>query len=209
MIKRYMSRDERAQFVTFNTLLGFSKENFLPSWKGRQTLLSGEISKIEQAIQLLWDAKESILCRMDGDYRSVLDRDSKSLQIFTMPKDKAEVTLKKYKEADESITIDRTVLDFLAGVSLELCSKCFKSLDEQKWCALRVCYLEVRLEVFNSEAEGCPYKLEDTNVSNEFLRDFVKRLFMEIKSRGGVVAVEDSEDEPSYRGESSLKALEG
>ncbi len=204
-MKNYMNAEQRTEFVTFGVLLGYAQNVFLKKW-GEKYLTPNETEKIQIACGLLTDAFECVLNRMDKDYGTVIRRDLDATQILSVPKTKTKITLETYKKKYEEIAIDRTYLDTLIGVSLELCSRCYKTLEEQNNCLLRYTYINTNTSVFTDETKGCPYKIEDVKVHNEFLLDFLRRFFMELESRGNVISIQGL-DKEAYKIDSSLDSL--
>jgi hypothetical protein len=181
-MKRYMNREQRSEFVTFCTLLGYCTNSFLPKWNKQEYLTPLEKSKMEESITLFMDVKNSILNRMDEDYRDVLKRDSKDLQILTLPKIKAKVTLEKFKEEDETLEVAKIILDTMSSVTLELCSNCHKNLEEQFDCLLRICHFACGIEPFDPDSEGCPFKMTNLDMRSEFFMDFMQNFILEARN---------------------------
>lgn len=205
-MKRYMSRAQRLGFVTFSTLLGYVHRTFLPEWKERKYLTEEEIKKTEDSVNALLEVSDSVIGRMDGDFRRTLQKDMNGLDVFTLPKHQAKIKVDEYYKNDEMVYVARYVLDNIAGVSLELCSKCFKTIEQQGDCTLKACYLACGIEPINPDAEeGCPFNMEKFATSHEFLRDYLKKLFEELKEKNAVLKIEDSS---GYSIDSSKKAHE-
>jgi hypothetical protein len=178
-----MNRDQRGEFVTFCTLLGYAINSFLPKWSKQGYLSDYEENKIKEAIRLFVNAKDSILDRMDGDYRAVVQKDSKELQIITLPKEKAKIILEKFKEEDETFEVSKLILDTMSSVTLELCSNCHKDIEEQFDCLLRICHFACGIEPFDPDSEGCPFKMTNLDMKNEFFMDFMQNFLSQVREK--------------------------
>ena len=204
--KNYMNKDQRSEFITLNTLAGYMMRKLIPEWSQRKYITTEEIAELEQATALLLKVKDSILGRMDKDYMKVLERDAKELQIITLPKYKAKITLEEFKESDDVVEVARIVVDTMASVTLELCSNCHKNMEEQHDCILRICHFACGIEPFDPDAEGCPFKIEGMELKNEFFIDFMKKFLRKLKEKGGAVCI--GTDEEPYGKETSRSAQE-
>lgn len=190
----------------FCSLLGYNMERFLPVWSKEEYVSKEEIDKIRTATKLMIEVKETILKRMDKSFCDKLLKDSKNLQLISIPKEKAKIVIEDFIKKDDTVEVARIVLDTLASVTLELCSNCHKNLEEQEDCFLKLCHFSCGIAPFNPEAEGCPYQMEDVDLKNEFFIDFMKNFLKKVKAKGGMIYM-DNQDNSIYENATSTKGL--
>lgn len=206
-MKNYMGSNERSEFVTWCVFLGYSIENFLPKWTKYSNLSEEEIELIDKGNKLFIEAKESVIKRFNKDFTKILERDIRGLQVVTLPKERLKVRLEGFKEQSRSVLVDSRIVDTLASVTMELCARCFKTDEQQENCSLRSCYLSLNTPVFDTEAEGCPYRMVDSVTRDEFFRDFLVVFFKEIQDNKMSLEIE-SDGEYVYSKETCNDELE-
>ena len=134
--------------------------NALTSWKSLDSKVKGRFRSAKTHIE---KGVEQIVNSLDARELIKLQKDVDGSRCSVLPIESLETIQKRFeRESDtENCLVNRQALERLAEMSLQGCNPCrCKNDAEREHCIGRAAMLALDIPVFDSNAKGCPYRID-------------------------------------------------
>jgi len=152
MLRNYFNRAEKEKTLSLSSVVEIMDDMLktFPMTKTEHKYLATAKTSI-----LKW--LDSVFARIDGDLAQQLLKMLKSYEILLLPKLQVKTEVEKRKKIFNAVTVNRDTLLDMAENALIGCENCTKK--DYKECSLRKCFMELEIEPYDLNAEGCQYKV--------------------------------------------------
>jgi len=152
-MKLYMNKKERENFCVISLVAGIIDDILRDS----TDISKEEHRDLKTAQTWIYKFMDSIIKRKEKDTVEQILRDIKTSEIMVLPKLQAQLEWERRKEKLGYIHVNRDTLLDMAENALIGCENCTKK--DYKECSLRKCFMELEIEPYDLNAEGCQYKV--------------------------------------------------
>ena len=155
-MKKYLSQGERRDMVVLSALAG-KVEEMTGEWAARGNLTEEEQATLRAGITAVEHGLDLIFARFPLDVVKQTHREATTNEVLVVSK--ARVEIEEQREAKFPVHFTAEGLDILAAAALSQCSPCI--CKDRHNCELKKVFLETGVEVYDEEAEECPYLIRE------------------------------------------------